>query len=200
MSPVAGRACALRRKKLKKVRGQRDGSVGRLRHGGAHSLRRKSPRRGRSPALPAAATAVAAATAAQAANRLLAPIDLLHGGAAVTQLALSPEVSECRRCRSCRCGVDAVSMRCRLTLVSIVSMCVDRVESVSEGRFTRETRVLCQPVSECRVLECQACRVSEHVERVEGVECSSQSCQVGDYVKQCQDVWTTVSRKHQIHK
>ena len=49
-------------------------------------------------------------------------------------------------------------MRCRLTLVSIVSMCVDRVESMSEGGLTREMRVLRQSMLACRVLECRSCR------------------------------------------
>ena len=44
---------------------------------------------------------------------------------------LSPEVSECQRCRRCRGSVEAVSRQCRLTLVSMVSRCVDPCRPVS---------------------------------------------------------------------
>jgi len=46
-------------------------------------------------------------------------------------LSLSPEVSECQRCRRCRGSVTAVSRQCRLTLVSMVSRCVDPCRPVS---------------------------------------------------------------------
>jgi hypothetical protein len=46
-------------------------------------------------------------------------------------ILLSPEVSECQRCRRCRGSVEAVSRQCRLTLVSMVSRCVDPCRPVS---------------------------------------------------------------------
>jgi len=44
-------------------------------------------------------------------------------------------------------SVEAVSRRCRLTLVSMVSRCVDCVEPVSEGRLTVYICVCCVKVS-----------------------------------------------------
>ena len=74
-------------------------------------------------------------------------------------------------------SVEAVSRRCRLTLVSMVSRRVGRVDSVSEGGLTVHTRGACLSVDcvECQSVErvgacrsvssvssvstCQACRV-----------------------------------------
>ena len=74
-------------------------------------------------------------------------------------------------------SVEVVSRRCRLTLVSMVSMRVCRVDSVSEGGLTVYTRVSCLSVDcvECRSVErvgaCQS--VSERVKCVECVGRSS---------------------------
>ena len=72
-------------------------------------------------------------------------------------------------------SVEAVSRRCRLTLVSMVSRRVGRVDSVSEGGLTVYMRTVCLSVDcvECQSVErVGACRsVSERVERVECVKC-----------------------------
>ena len=68
-----------------------------------------------------------------------------------------------------------MSRRCRLTLVSMVSRRVGRVDSVSEGGLTVHTRGTCLSVDcvECQSVErVGACRsVSERVERVKCVKC-----------------------------
>jgi hypothetical protein len=73
---------------------------------------------------------------------------------------LSPEVSECRACRACRGGVEAVSRRCRggveavssrwcpLTLVSIVSRCVEVMSRCVEVML-RSVEVTRVEVSTC---------------------------------------------------
>ena len=64
-------------------------------------------------------------------------------------------------------SVEAVSRRCRLTLVSMVSRCVNCVGPVSEGGLTVYTRTVCLSVDgvECRSVErvgaCRACRVCQ---------------------------------------
>ena len=57
-------------------------------------------------------------------------------------------------------SVEAVSRRCRLTLVSMVSRRVGRVDSVSEGGLTVHMRGACHSV------DCVECRSVERVERV----------------------------------
>eukprot|EP00964_Phaeocystis_antarctica_P083525 scaffold52542_cov40-Phaeocystis_antarctica.AAC.3 len=80
MSPQVGRACGAKRRE-----GEGAAVLRRLRHGGAHSLRRKSPR---GPGLR---------HWAHVEPPPRQPLDLLRGGAAVTQLAPLGRVVQ-RRC------------------------------------------------------------------------------------------------------
>ena len=66
-------------------------------------------------------------------------------------------------------SVEAVSRRCRLTLVSMVSRRVGRVDSVSEGGLTVHMRTVCHSVDcvECRSVErVGACRSVSSVSSV----------------------------------
>ena len=74
-------------------------------------------------------------------------------------------------------SVEVVSRRCRLTLVSMVSMRVCRVDSVSEGGLTVYMRTVCHSVDsvECRSVErVGACRSVSSVSRVSGVSSAHQ--------------------------
>ena len=70
-----------------------------------------------------------------------------------------------------------MSRRCRLTLVSMVSRRVRRVDSVSEGGLTVYMRTVCHSVDcvECRSVErVGACRSVSSVSRVSGVSSAHQ--------------------------
>ena len=69
-------------------------------------------------------------------------------------------------------SVEAVSRRCRLTLVSMVSRRVRRVDSVSEGGLTVYMRTVCLSV-DC--VECQSVGACRSVSSVSSVSSAHQT-------------------------